>query len=168
MITLGWVFGAVWMSATSGAPLTRFASSLHCSGFQFGLLSALPFLASLLSMPASLLIDRTGRRKTIFLCGLYLQRRCGCRSPSCRSGCSPIMGLPRRRGDARVPRAHAPDALRRCRRRASVDELDGRRRAGQVYGKYFSRRRQWGILSGIPAALVVGWLLDHHARGPAG
>ena len=27
-------------------------------------------------------------------------------------------------------------------------------------GKYFSRRRQWGIASAIPAALFAGWLLD--------
>jgi MFS family permease len=27
-------------------------------------------------------------------------------------------------------------------------------------GKYFSRRRQWGIATAIPAALFAGWLLD--------
>jgi MFS family permease len=30
-------------------------------------------------------------------------------------------------------------------------------------GKYFARRRQWGIATAIPAALVTGWLLDRHA-----
>src|SRR6185369_7173973 len=30
----------------------------------------------------------------------------------------------------------------------------------RVRGKYFSRRRQWGILSAIPAAWIAGWLLD--------
>ena len=30
----------------------------------------------------------------------------------------------------------------------------------RVRGKYFSRRRQWGILSAIPAALLASWLLD--------
>ena len=34
----------------------------------------LRLIASLLSMPASLLIDRTGARKKIFLWGLYAQR----------------------------------------------------------------------------------------------
>src|SRR5690349_7229681 len=73
-ITLAWVFGAVWQNSTTGAPLTLFAQGLGASKFQFGLLAALPFIASLLSVPASLLIERTGRRKSVFLHGLYLQR----------------------------------------------------------------------------------------------
>src|SRR5438552_8735542 len=32
--------------------------------------------------------------------------------------------------------------------------------ADRVRGQYFSRRRQWGIVSAIPAALVAGWMLD--------
>src|SRR5437588_3970 len=59
MVTLAWVFGSVWATATAGAPLTIFASSLRASSFQFGLLAALPFIASLISMPASLLTERT-------------------------------------------------------------------------------------------------------------
>jgi MFS family permease len=33
----------------------------------------------------------------------------------------------------------------------------------RLRGKYFSRRRQWGILSAIPAAWLAGWLLDRPA-----
>jgi MFS family permease len=34
-------------------------------------------------------------------------------------------------------------------------------------GRYFSRRRQWGILSAIPAALLAGWMLDRlHPNAP--
>jgi MFS family permease len=33
----------------------------------------------------------------------------------------------------------------------------------QIRGTYFSRRRQWGLLSAIPAAWGAGWLLDHYA-----
>src|SRR5258707_11539671 len=64
--TLAWIFGSVWQTATAGAPLTLFATSLRASKFQFGLLSAMPFIASLISMPASLLIEPTGARKRIF------------------------------------------------------------------------------------------------------
>src|SRR5205814_7066199 len=74
IVTLGWVFGSVWMNSTSGAPLTLFAKGLGATPFQFGLLAALPFIASLVSMPASLLIERTGRRKGIFLNRLSTQR----------------------------------------------------------------------------------------------
>lgn len=73
-ITLAWVFGAVWQNSTTGAPLTLFAQGLGASKFQFGLLAALPFVASLVAVPASLLIEWTGRRKIVFLHGLYLQR----------------------------------------------------------------------------------------------
>ncbi len=30
----------------------------------------------------------------------------------------------------------------------------------RIRGRYFVRRRQWGLVSAIPAAIVVGWLLD--------
>jgi MFS family permease len=30
----------------------------------------------------------------------------------------------------------------------------------RLRGKYFSRRRQWGVVSAIPTALLAGWMLD--------
>ncbi|MGC4075099.1 MAG: MFS transporter [Nibricoccus sp.] len=33
----------------------------------------------------------------------------------------------------------------------------------RVRGRYFARRRQWGILSAIPAALIAGYLLDRYS-----
>jgi hypothetical protein len=72
--TGGWMFGSVWSSSMSGTPLTLYAKQLGATPFQFGLLAALPFLASILSLPASMLIEATGQRKRIFMLGLYLQR----------------------------------------------------------------------------------------------
>ncbi|MBC8109030.1 MAG: MFS transporter, partial [Anaerolineae bacterium] len=161
LVTLAWVFGSVWMTATSGAPLTQFARSLGASNFQFGLLAALPFIASLLSLPASVLIDRTGKRKKIFLWGLYAQR---------------ILWLPialaplwmiHSRGASAAPAAlvlslwlifimHAVSAIGSPAWVSWMADLVPER----VRGKYFSRRRQWGILSAIPAAWIAGWLLD--------
>src|SRR5688572_23102476 len=74
LVTLSWVFGSVWATAIGGAPFTLFARDLGATGFQIGLLAALPFLASLVSMPASVLTERTGARKKLFLLGLYAQR----------------------------------------------------------------------------------------------
>src|SRR5215204_3752295 len=74
LITLGWFFGSVWLTATTGSPTTVFLKELGASPFQFGLVAALPFIASLLSLPASLLIESTGARKKVFLYGLYFQR----------------------------------------------------------------------------------------------
>src|SRR6476659_10211137 len=73
LVTLSWAFGSVWAAATSGAPITLFAQHLKASKFEFGVLGALPFIASLLSMPASVLTERTGARKKIFLFSLYAQ-----------------------------------------------------------------------------------------------
>src|SRR4051812_34189090 len=74
LVTLSWVFGSVWATAIGGAPFSLFARDLHATEFQIGILAALPFLASLVSMPASLLTERTGARKKIFLYSLYTQR----------------------------------------------------------------------------------------------
>ena len=74
LVTLSWVFGSVWQTSIGGAPFSLFAKDLRASELQIGILAALPFLASLVSMPASLLTERTGTRKRIFLLGLYAQR----------------------------------------------------------------------------------------------
>ncbi|MGC4075098.1 MAG: hypothetical protein QM760_21870 [Nibricoccus sp.] len=66
MITIAWVFGAIWMHALAGAPLTIFGNALGAGNFEFGLLAALPFLAQLMSVPASVLTDRSGARRKIF------------------------------------------------------------------------------------------------------
>ena len=167
LVTLGWVFGSVWVTATAGAPLTRFATELHASPWQFGLLTAMPFLASLLSLPASLLIERTGARKQIFLGGLYFQRLLW----------FAIALLPLwivcRHGFGDAPRAvfwfllltflmHAGNAVGGPAWVSWMADLV----PGRVRGKYFSRRRQWGILAALPVAVLVGWLLDHYGSGP--
>src|ERR1019366_370831 len=74
LVTLGWVFGSVWMTATAGAPLTLFAKGLGASRFEFGVLGAIPYLAALLTFVGTVLTERIGRRRLIFLLGLYLQR----------------------------------------------------------------------------------------------
>ncbi len=172
--TLAWVFGAVWMTATTGAPLTLFAEGLHATPMQFGLLAALPYLAALLSMPSSLFIERTGHRKGVFLLSLYFQR---------------LMWFPLAVAPIWIifhfgPTAHANAVLvflaltllMHCGQGVGgpawaswMADLVPRR----VHGTYFSQRRRWGILSSIPAALLVGWVLDqkvgpNHTPGALG
>jgi MFS family permease len=169
IVTLGWVFGSVWMNSTSGAPLTLFAKGLGATPFQFGLLSALPFIASLVSMPASLLIERTGQRKSIFLRGLYTQRLMWF-----VIALAPVL-MVSWYGSAAAPRAmamvltlmflmHAAGAFGAPAWVSWMADVVPER----LRGKYFSRRRQCGIMSAIPAALIVGWVLDHGAAGAAG
>src|SRR4051812_24927162 len=72
--TIAWMFGNVWFVAISGSAFTLFAKSMNASPFQFGLLTGLQYLAAIVALPASLLIERTGRRKLIFFWGQYFQR----------------------------------------------------------------------------------------------
>ena len=160
-VTVAWIFGSVWSTAISGAPLTIFAKTLGASRFEFGLLSALPFIASLASMPASWLTERTGARKRMFLLGNYVQRALwfpialipfwiinGNGASSSGTAMAVFLSgvfLMYVAGQVGGPAWTSwmadlvPDRLR---------------------GKYFSRRRQWGIVTAIPAAIFAGWFLD--------
>ena len=164
LVTVAWIFGAVWVYATAGTPVTNFANSLGASNFQFGILAALPFLASFLNIPGTLLIEATGKRKRIFLCALYFQR---------------LMWIPLglvplwmygRWGDAGRPAAiatylallflmHAGNAIGGAGWIGWMSDLV----PPGVRGTYFSRRRQWGLVSAIPAAWAAGWVLDRFA-----
>lgn len=163
-LTVAWLFGAVWMTATSGAPLTQFARELGASEFQFGLLAALPFLASLLSVPASILIDRTGKRKLIFLIGLYGQRLMWIPIALVPIGLARVQGTGP--GSAAMIAFLLLIFLMFCGQTIGgpawvswmADLVPDRKR-----GKYFGRRRSWGILTTIPAAIVVGIILDRYA-----
>ena len=162
-VTLSWVFGAVWMNALAGAPLTLYANALGASNFQFGLLAALPFLAQLISLPASVWIDRTGERKKIFFIGLYANRLLWL----------PIAVVPAwivwQGGMAWAGTAmavfltliflmHAGQAVGGPAWVNWMADIV----PGRVRGRYFARRRQWGILSAIPASLITGLVLDHY------
>lgn len=168
IVTVTWIFGSVWLTAVAGAPLTLFARNLGCTEFQLGVLAALPFLAQLVSMPASVLIERTAQRKRIFLTSLYGQRLMW----------FPIAVVPLLLiGGGAGPAGWASVAFL-----AMVFVMHAGQAAGgpawvswmadivpdRSRGKYFSRRRQWGIISAIPTALLVGWLLDRHAGGGGG
>ena len=169
MVTVGWIFGAVWMTATSGAPITLFAQALGATPFQFGLLAALPFLASLVSMPGSLLIERTGERRGVFLFSHYTQRLVWF-----VIALAPVY-MVSRWGMGQAPAAmglflmlmffmHAAGAVGGPAWVSWMADVVPTR----VRGTYFSRRRQWGILSAIPAALLVGWVLDRYVHASAG
>jgi hypothetical protein len=153
LVIVAWMFGSVWMTATSGSPITLFAHHLRASKFEFGLLAALPFIASLVSMPASLVTERTGRRKAIFLWALYIQRALWF-----AIAVVPVWIVSRY--GFRVAQAamvtflvllfvvHALNAIGGPAWVSWMADIVPDR----VRGKYFSRRRQWGIVSAVPAA----------------
>ncbi|MFA6134642.1 MAG: MFS transporter [Phycisphaerae bacterium] len=66
-VTVAWMFGVVWMSCTSGDQVRAFCRMLGFNDFAFGLMGALPFLASLGQLLAAEFIERTGLRKHLFI-----------------------------------------------------------------------------------------------------
>lgn len=165
IVTVAWLFGSVWVTAISGAPLTLFARKLGSSEFQLGILTALPFLAQLVSMPASVLIERTAQRKRIFLISLYAQRLLwfviasvpilisGAGSTSLGAATAVFLVL--------MFLMHSGQAVGGPAWVSWMADVVPDR----VRGRYFTRRRQLGILSAIPTALVVGWMLDRVGGG---
>jgi MFS family permease len=165
LVTLGWFFGAIWFYATAGTALTNYAKALGASNFQFGILAALPYLATLLNLPATLLIEATGRRKLIFLLGLYGQRLMWV----------PLALLPMwlwRSGGITATWA-VPLFMALFFTQYASWAVGGPAWNGWmadivlpgVRGTYFSRRRQWGLASGMAGALAAGWALDRFAAG---
>ncbi len=165
VVTVAWLFGAVWMHALAGAPLTVFATSLGLSEFQFGMLSAMPFAAALLSLPAAYLTDLTGERKNIFLIALFANRlvwlvigvvptwiiwSMGPDAMPLAIGIFLVLTFITNAGQAMGSPAWVS---------WMADVVPDR-----VRGRYFARRRQWGILTAIPAALVAGWIIDYYVR----
>jgi MFS family permease len=160
------MFGSIWQMAVTSEPVTLFAQKLGASNFQFGLLTALPFIASLMSVPGSLLVELTGRRKGLFLTAFYIQR-----SMWVAIGLIPLWMISRS-GWGIAPQSlsvflwmvFAMYAIGATGSPAwtcwMADVVPAR-----INGKYFSRRRQWGNLTAIPAAVLIGWFLDRISAG---
>lgn len=170
-MTAAWLFGSVWYTVTSSPLLTTYARALGCGEFEFGLINALPFLAGLLSLPASVLIDASGERKGFFLWGLYLQRLTWV-----VIALLPLWLFPRGADAAGLAAALPPIVVIFL---ALYFIQQGGQAAGgvgwvhwmadvvpeRIRGRYFGRRRQLGILPTIPAILFVGWAADHFTGG---
>ena len=74
MVYFAWLFGAFWATIAGGAALNRFARSLGASDAAFGLIAAIPYIGAAVQLPVSYLIERTGRRKLVFLIGGLVDR----------------------------------------------------------------------------------------------
>jgi len=167
--TLAWMFGNVWYVAISGSAFTLFAKSMRASPFEFGLLASLQYLAALVSIPASLLIERTGARRKFFFWGHYFQR-----AMWFALALGPLWIMSRHGTEAAevalnlfIPLLLVMYAGGAVGGPAWVswmaDVVPGR-----VRGRYFSQRRQWSVLTALPAAWLVGWLLDKYGGGVGG
>jgi MFS family permease len=73
-IVISAAVGTLLFANSGGAALTGYASAFGAGAFMFGLISALPVLASLTQLFVSYLVEKTGRRKPLFMAGGILQR----------------------------------------------------------------------------------------------
>ena len=74
LITISAAVGSILFSNTGGPAFTGYASALGAGEFMFGLISALPILGSLAQLIVSYLVEKTGKRKALFLAGGITQR----------------------------------------------------------------------------------------------
>jgi MFS family permease len=74
IILVSAAFGNVLFANTTGAALTGYAAALGAGEFLFGVISALPVLASLVQLFASYMVEKTGDRRLLLLCGGLAQR----------------------------------------------------------------------------------------------
>jgi MFS family permease len=67
LVTIAWGFGAACFGAIGGTALPELSKILGAPQFFFGLLGAAPFLAAIPQLPVSWLVERTGKRKWLFI-----------------------------------------------------------------------------------------------------
>lgn len=66
-VTVAWMYGVVWFACISSSHVPIFNRALGFNDFHFGLLAAMPFLATFGQLIAAIIIERTGLRKYQFL-----------------------------------------------------------------------------------------------------
>ncbi len=151
---VAWLFGAAWMSITTGATLTRYARELGVREFGFGILAAIPFLAAFTQLPASFFIERYGHRKALFLSANLLHRALWLAialipwivpHAQCPAALIVLMGLSGVASQATGPSWYS----------WLVDLVPSRIRA-----RYMSRRTQAGQIVNLVLTLAAGTVLD--------
>lgn len=160
LVVIAWLFGAAFAHATGGAMLPRWGQLLELSPFGFGLLSALPFAAALIQLPASYFVERFGHYKALFI-GAGIAHR----ATWLAIALIPWLAPPGTGGaallwlfllSATAGNATGPIFM------AWMAELVPSR----LRGRYFSRRYQLGQVVGMAVTLLTAILLDRAA--PAG
>lgn len=74
LIIIAWGFGSVFFNTTFGAPFAAYVRRLGAGELFFSFLSAAPMFGSLAQVLSSYMVERTGRRRAIFVCTAIVQR----------------------------------------------------------------------------------------------
>lgn len=160
LVTIAWGFGAMFFGATGGTALPELAKSLGAPQFFFGLLGAAPFLGLVPQLPVSWLIERSGKRKWLFI-------------TTCTSHRLLFLLV------ALIPFV-VPQDWRTIRLSALIMTLVGSWVLGgfagptwngwmgdmippRIRGRYWAFRRRVGLITTMTAALIAGWFIDYSA-----
>ncbi|MHC4983160.1 MAG: MFS transporter [Planctomycetota bacterium] len=73
-VTVAYMFAVAYLACISGSHIKVFARMLGFNDLAFGLMSAIPFLATFAQLPATITIERTGLRKYQFIYCMGLSR----------------------------------------------------------------------------------------------
>jgi len=73
-VTAAYTLAVVCLACTSGSHIKVFARMLGFNNLAFGLMSAIPFLATLAQLPASIMIEQAGLRKYQFIYFMFFSR----------------------------------------------------------------------------------------------
>ena len=65
-VTVAWMYGIVWMACISASHVPLFGKRIGFTEYHFGLMGAIPFVATFAQLFAALIIERTGLRKYQF------------------------------------------------------------------------------------------------------
>ncbi len=74
LITAAVIFGKFFYVTITGAPFTGFLRALGASDLIYSLIAATPFLGGIFQIFASYVLEKTGKRKLIFLISAYIHR----------------------------------------------------------------------------------------------
>ncbi len=164
MAAIAWgVFGSAWMNLIGGAPFVNFARSLGASTFAFGLLSSLPFLGVLAQLPSAYFVERSRRRKKLFMI----------------SGCSQrlvwllVAALPWAIPSSH-PHARVGALLALVMLSSTLGHLGSPAWLSwfadfvpvEIRGRYLGNRAALATLTAVVASGMVGWVLDRNSTFP--
>jgi len=155
----GWasVCGALF----GGVVLAAWAIRAGAGPFAIGLLAAIPYITQVLQLPATVLVDRLGRRKRLavwLLGGARLVILALALVPLWPNTAAtvPLLLI----GKAAIC---AFSAVAACALNSWMHQLLG----GRPLGSFFSNRLMMGTLLGCIFTLAAGWLVEHPPRGDA-
>ena len=160
LVTLAWVFGAIWMWTINGAVMTQFARKLGTPDWAFGLIATMPFMGVFFQLPAGWFLDRYGFRKITFLFAATTHRLLWV-------AIAAIPWVLPQTGDLWWITLLVLLLLN-----WAIANIPGPAWMGwmsdviprKVRGRYFGFRNRIGQMVGITITLVIGWLLDSTTR----